>query len=308
MAPASTLSSSIVVTGARGFIGRALVARAQDAGHRVTALSRADGSLPSGYEDADALARAFAGAGAVVHLAARAHRGGTDADFEDNPRAARAVAQAARAAGVPRLVLLSSIGVNGNVTRGKPYREEDAPAPVEPYARSKLRCEHEVQEVLSGSASTWAILRPPLVHGPYAPGNFARLVRLVARGLPLPLGAVRNQRSLVGIDNLCDVILVCASNPAAGNELFLLADDSDLSTPEIVRCISQGLRRPARLWNVPPAALELAAKLAGRTRIAESLCASLQVDAAKARRVLGWRPAVPAREGIARAAAAWRAA
>lgn len=307
-----TFSSShprrVAITGASGFIGRALAARARGAGQQVIALSRSDGSVPGDYDDADALARMFTGADAVAHLAARAHRGGTDGDFECNVRAARTVARAARLAGVPRLVLLSSIGVNGNVTRGKPFAEDDAPAPVEPYARSKLRCEQVVQDMLAGSATAWSILRPPLVYGPNAPGNFGRLVRAVAAGIPLPLESVRNLRSLVGVDPLGDAILLCASHPAAANQLFLLADGDDLSTPAIIRCIARGLGRPARLWSAPPALLKTAAGLLGRARTAESLCDSLQVDASKARRLLGWTPAPGSAQGLALAASAWRPA
>lgn len=299
--------SRLVVTGASGFIGRAFVAHARAAGHLVTALSRRGGSI-DGYEDATVLARACAGADAIVHLAARAHRGGTDADFECNVRAARAIAHGASSAGVPRVVLVSSIGVNGNATCGKAFDEADPPAPVEPYARSKLRSEQEVQSILDASATQWTIVRPPLVYGPRAPGNFGCLVRAIVHGFPLPLASVRNQRSLLGVGNLSDAIVLCAVHPLAANQLFLLADADDLSTPEIVRCIAVGLRRPARLWSVPPALLTLVAKLAGRGRLAQSLCESLQVDASKARRMLGWSPAVRITDGIAGAAAAWKPA
>jgi nucleoside-diphosphate-sugar epimerase len=296
----------IVITGASGFIGRVLASHASRAGHSVVPLSRGDGTVHS-YEDVVALARAFAGADAVVHLAARAHRGGTDADFDCNVRVTRAVAEAARTARIRRLVLLSSIGVNGNVTPGKPFDENDAPAPVEPYARSKLRCEQEVQGILEGSATQWAIARPPLVYGAHAPGNFGRLVQAVARGLPLPLRSVRNERSLIGVGNLADALLACATHPEAANELFLLADDGSLSTPEIIRAIARGLDRSPHLWSMPPALLKFAARVGGRPRIAESLCDSLRVDASKAWRRLGWSPAVRTTDGIVAAAAAWKA-
>jgi nucleoside-diphosphate-sugar epimerase len=293
----------LVVTGASGFIGRVLVRQARERGQEVVALSRGAPPLQGHYNDLPALAGACEGADAVVHLAARAHRGGKDEDFDGNVQAMRAVAQAARAARVPRFVLLSSIGVNGNRTQGKPFDERDAPAPVEAYARSKLRCEQELPSLLAGSATAWTIVRPPLVYGPEAPGNFGMLVGLVQRGMPVPVGAVRNARSLVGVQNLCDAILLCATHPAAAGELFLLADGEDLSTPEIVGCIARGLGRPPRLVTVPPALLKLGARLVGRPRIAESLCDSLQVDASKVRRVLGWTPGTTTRDGIARAMA-----
>jgi nucleoside-diphosphate-sugar epimerase len=192
--------------------------------------------------------------------------------------------------------------VNGNVTRGRPFSEADTPAPVEPYARSKRRSEQELQ----AADVEWVVVRPPLVYGANAPGNFARLVHAVARGWPLPLAAVKNQRSLVGVRNLCDFLLACCTHPAAANETFVIADGEDLATPDIVRSIADGLRKPARLWSLPVPLLEAAAMLAGKKRLAESLCASLQVDASKARRLLGWKPLADSREGIAQAAAGWR--
>ena len=298
----------IVVTGASGFIGRVLVRRAREAGHEVVPLSRTDPPLHGSYEDVAVLARVFEGADVVVHLAARAHLGGVDSDFDVNVRTTAAVARAAVAAGVGRVVLLSSIGVNGNVSRGKPFDENDPPAPVQAYARSKLRSEQELASVLRGSRTEWSIARPPLVYGPHAPGNFGQLVQAVARGWPLPLKSVQNRRTLVGADNLSAALLACALEPQAAGQLFLVADGEDLSTPDIVRCIAQGLQRPDRMWSVPPSLLKQAAGLVGRPRIAESLCDSLQVDASKARRLLRWTPQVRTRDGIVQAAAAWRSA
>lgn len=293
----------VAVTGASGFVGQALVARLGAAGHEPVPLSRGRGI---DYEDAQAMTARFDGADAVIHLAARAHRGGSDEDFSSNVRAARVAAQAARDAGVERFVLVSSIGVNGNVTHGRPFSESDLPAPVEPYARSKWQAEQSIRSILGGASTDFVIVRPPLVHGPGAPGNFGKLVHAVARGWPLPLASIRNARSLVGLDNLVDFLVRCTAHPAAANELFLVADGEDLSTPDIVRCVGRGLGREARLLPLPPALLRAAARAMGRARIAESLCDSLQVDASKARRLLGWKPRLTAAAGIEAAAAAWR--
>jgi nucleoside-diphosphate-sugar epimerase len=288
----------IAITGASGFVGRALVAATQEAGHAVDALSRADGA---DYEDAKALARTFFGADVVVHLAARAHRRGPSQDFDCNVRSTRAVAVAARAAGVGRLVFVSSIGVNGNVTHGAAFTEADAPAPSEAYARSKLQAEAAVKS----AGLEWVIVRPPLVYGAHAPGNFGRLVRAVARNWPLPLGAIDNRRSLVGRGNLCEFILLCATSPYAANELFVVCDGDDISTPEIARAIAQGLGKQPNLWNLPPALIRFAGMLPGRRNVVQGLCDSLQVDASKARELLQWSPSISTREGIARAAADW---
>jgi len=307
-------TSPVVVTGASGFIGRALVRHLHAQARAVTAVARHAWAAPAGvrqvtvtgYEDATALEGAFTGAGCVLHLAALAHRAGSAGEFDASVRAAGAVVAAARAAGVRRLVFLSSIGVNGHRTEGRPFTEQDPPHPVEAYARSKLQAEQAVIAGCRGAAMDYVIVRPPLVVGPDAPGNFGRLVRLVRRGWPLPLGAVRNARSFIALDNLVDLLALCVAHPAAANQLLLAADAEELSTPELVRCIAAGLAVPARLLPVPPGWLRLGARLLGRERLADSLCASLQVDASRARRLLGWRPPVAAAEAVRRAARASR--
>lgn len=313
MEPAADLARApVVVTGASGFIGRALVRGLHARGRTVTAVARHACDVPAGvrqvivdsYEDRAALARAFDGAGCVLHLAALAHREGSRSEFDASVHAAQCVAAAARDAELRRLVLLSSIGVNGNRTGGRPFTEDDPPQPVEPYAHSKLRAEQAVVDACTASGLEYVIVRPPLVYGPGAPGNFGRLVRLVARGWPLPLGAIRNARSFIALDSLVELLALCSVHPAAANQLLLAADAQDLSTPELVRAIAAGLGVPARLLPAPPALLRLAAALLGRARLADSLCGSLQVDARKARELLGWHPAVAPAEGVARAAAA----
>lgn len=304
----------VAITGASGFIGRALVRHLHAQGCAVTAVARHPWDAPAGvrviglqdYEDTAALAAAFQGVACVLHLAALAHREGSGAEFDASVRAARSVAATARRCGARRLVFLSSIGVNGHRTEGKPFTEEDAPRPVEPYAHSKLQAEQAVIAACAGSALDYAIVRPPLVYGPDAPGNFGRLVRLVRRGWPLPLGAIRNARSFIALENLVDLLALCASHPAAAGQVLLAADGEDLSTPELVRCIAAGLGVPARLLPVPPGLLHLGAQLLGRERLVDSLCGSLQVDASRARRLLGWQPRVNAAEGVRRAAQATR--
>lgn len=307
---ASVDPGAVAVTGASGFIGRALVRQLHAQGRAVTAVARHAWAAPAGvrvlalasYEDAAALDGAFAGAHCVVHLAALAHRAGSAPEFDASVRAAQAVAAAAARCGVRRLVLLSSIGVNGQRTDAAPFTEDDPPRPAEPYAHSKLQAERAVVAAAAGTPLEYVIVRPPLVYGPDAPGNFGRLVRLVQRGWPLPFGAIANARTFIGLDNLVDLLAACIDHPAAANQLLLAGDSEDLSTPQLVRCIADGLGRPARLLPVPPGWLRGAAALLGRERLADSLCGSLRVDSSKARRLLQWRPRVGAADGVRRAA------
>ncbi len=312
MSPGTITNSAnaTVITGASGFIGGALVHRLHGLGRPVSAISRRAGQWPagvrritvSGYEDAAALDEPCAGAGTVVHLAAVAHRGATAAEFGASVAAAEAVARAAARAHASRFVLVSSIGVNGNRTEGVPINEESPKRPEEAYAISKLQAEEAVTAALRGSRTDLVIVRPPLVYGPHAPGNFRRLVRLVCRGLPLPFASIHNARTFIGLSNLLDLLVLCVEHPAAAGELFVAGDAQDLSTPDLARRIGEGVGCPARLVPMPPGALTLGASVLGQRRLADSLCASLQVDTSKARRLLGWHPAVAAADGVRQAA------
>lgn len=302
-----------VVTGASGFVGAALVRHLHAAGRPVVAVARRGCQVPSGVQlvvlpsyEAPELGAALQGASAVFHLASVAHRQADAGEFAASVRAAAAVAAAAARAQVPRLVFTSSIGVLGQRTQGQPLTEASPAAPAEPYAASKLQAEQAVLAATRGGATRSVIVRPPMVYGPGAPGNFGRLLRLVRRGVPLPLASIRNRRTFIALDNLLDLLVLCADHPAAAGGLFVAGDAEDLSTPELVRCIAGGLGRPARLLAFPPPLLQVLARAAGQGRIADSLCASLQVDASRARRLLGWRPRIAAPEGVRQAAAATR--
>jgi nucleoside-diphosphate-sugar epimerase len=317
MAPISPHRHRVAVTGASGFIGRALVSHLAQAGHEVLAVSRSEPSakdiasvVVGDYTDSASLERIFAGYDSVVHLAALAHRGVSarepdpGAVFAPNVAAATSVAAAAAAARVRRLVLVSSIGVNGNHTDVQPFTEAGPAAPVEPYAVSKWQSETAVRQVVAEHpALEFVIVRPPLVYGPGAPGNFARLVRAIRRGMPLPLGGLANRRSFLGLDNLLGFIELALRHPDARNELYLLSDGEDVSTAEFIHRIGQACRKPARLVHCPLPLLRFLARLGGREEQLDRLASSLQVDSSKARTQLGWKPSLTLDEGLRRAVA-----
>jgi UDP-4-keto-D-FucNAc 4-reductase len=304
---------SILVTGASGFIGRALVAALAGQGRPVVAASRRPFDLPQGAkllvtggaEDDEAqVRRALSSTDVVVHAAGRAHRGGGLADFEPDIELGVRWARLSAEQGVRRFIQMSSIGVLGTRTFSNPFTEDTPPAPREPYAKVKLDTEQAIQRELASATTEWVILRPPMVYGPGAPGNFARLVHAVQRGWPLPFAAVSNRRNLVAIDNLVAAILRCAEHEQAARQVFLVADDEAISTAQLVTLIARGLGVPAHTLHVPPPWLDFAARAMGRTRMADSLLHDLRVDAGKIRQSLDWRPLTHADEAIVRAAAA----
>ena len=309
---------SVLVTGASGFVGRAVVARAVADGWTVRAGTRQPASgWPAGVETAPGLElapdtdwrSALAGVDSIVHCAARVHvmhDAAPDplAEFRRvNTAGSLALARQAAAAGVRRFVFVSSIGVNSAETFGTPCRADDVPAPHSPYAVSKYEAEEALRRLAAETAMEVAVLRPPLVYGPGAPGNFAQLMRALQRGLPLPLGAVHNRRSFVALDNLVDLIVRCLAHPAAANRTFLVSDGEDLSTTALLRRTALALGRPARLLPVPAPLLRAAANALGRRELGQRLFGSLQVDSSLARALLGWAPVVSVDEGLRRTAA-----
>jgi nucleoside-diphosphate-sugar epimerase len=309
----------ILVTGAAGFIGLSLTERlARDADHNVVGIIRkkkvsADNDVqffigPDLSRNAD-WSGFLEEVEVVIHLAARAHiLNDTELDPLDAFRAVNFhgtlnLARQALGAGVRRFIFISSIGVNGDRTLAKPFREEDAEAPHSPYAVSKYEAEIGLKKLSADTGLDVVIIRPPLVYGPNAPGNFGSLMHWLRRGIPLPLGAVHNQRSLVALDNLVDLIVTCLTHPSAANQTFLVSDGEDVSTTELLRRMGQALGRPARLIPVPASWLKLAATLMGKQDVAQRLCGSLQVDIEKTRRLLGWTPPLSLDQGLRRAAA-----
>lgn len=308
------MSRSVLVTGATGFVGSVLVRRLVADGRRVLAAVRASsGALPEGVERAVVgeigsgtdWTPALAGVDAIVHLAARAHvlRDMSSDVYAlyraTNTLGALRLAEAAAAAGVRRFVFLSSVRVHGERSSGAPFTESSPLAATDPYGRSKAEAERGLSEIAARTGLEVVVLRPPLVYGPGARGNFARLVRLVARGIPLPLGAVRNRRSLIYVGNLSDAIARTLDHKAAASETFMVSDGEDVSTCELVCRIALALGKPARLVPVPVGLLRLAGTVLGRPDDVARLVDDLVVDTARIRARLAWRPPFTLDQGLA---------
>lgn len=309
----------VLITGASGFIGQRL-ARTLQARSRPTRLVTRSHSLSipgaemvmlqgAGQKPKD-WRQAVDGCDAIVHLAARAHvlkDGAADplvAFREVNLQLSLACAEAAIGAGVRRFVFVSSVGVHGNQTDSKPFAANDDLAPCTPYAQSKMEAERALKALCTGTEMELVVVRPPLVYGPRAPGNFASLLRALRRGLPLPLGAVTaNRRSLVALDNLVDLLLTCIHHPAAAGEAFLVSDGEDLSTADLLLRMGKALGHPAKLVPVPPRLLHWCAVMLGKGDTAQRLLGNLQIDITHTRQTLGWTPPISVDEGLRRAAA-----
>lgn len=298
---------NILVSGANGFVGRAVCTELCNQGHHVVgAVRRVRADAPfSQYPVGDlGLATdwrpALQGMDAVIHLAARAH---VMDDRESNPAAVfRAIncdatlrlGKQMAEAGIARLVFVSTIKVNGeSCPADHPFRPDDTPAPVDAYGLAKAEAEDGLRQI---SGLSLAIIRPPLVHGPGVKGNLAVLMRALRRGLPLPLGAIQNRRSLVGVSNLANALAFLAQSSVQGT--FLIRDDDDVSTPELIRLVAQALDRPARLLPVPLSLLTLGGRLLGRKSAVERLAGSLVVDDSTLRNC-GWQPQFSLRAGLA---------
>jgi nucleoside-diphosphate-sugar epimerase len=283
------MQDRILVTGASGFIGTNLVATLSGTGKPFTAVRRSDGVASADTDWASTLE----GVRAVVHLAGR-HVGDTEI-FERDIAMSLNLARQAAAHGVERFVFLSSIKVNGEVTRpGEVFRETDAPNPHDTYGQAKLRIEQGLREV----DLPVTVIRVPLVYGPGVRANFRRLITAVERGWPLPLAAVDNRRSLVAVENLCDFILHALEAPRAVGETYLVSDGEDVSIAELLRRMAGAMGRQSRLFPLPPELLERVLRVAGLGGWADRLLGDLRLDTGKAL-ALGWRPPLTLDEGLA---------
>lgn len=304
----------VLVTGATGFIGRHLCNTLVLSGYNVTGTTRSPeyATRSGSYElkitgDIGAQidwAPVLRDVDYVVHLAARVHvmsEAAVDplAVFRRvNSWGSEELARSAAIAGVKRLIYISTIKVLGEKTEGRPFRCTDKVAPCDPYAISKLEAEEALHSVAEKEGLEIVILRPPLVYGPSVGGNFLRVLSLVSRGIPLPLGMIQNARSMLAVSNFCDVIQISLEHPAAVGRTFLVADGKDISTPELFRMIGSLMDKSVWLLPVPEQLLKLGGKIFRRSNEVARLCDSLQVDIENTKNVLSWSPRTSLEDGI----------
>lgn len=303
----------ILLTGATGFVGSSLFRELASLPqvNLVAAVRVLRGNPSSTFFEVGPIDKStnysplINGVDVVVHTAARAHVMKEEADDPlskyrlVNVDGTLNLARQAAVAGVKRFIFISSIGVNGNVST-RPFTASDQPNAVEPYALSKWEAEQGLWKIQQATEMEVVIIRPPLIYGTGAPGNFGRLVRWIEKGTPLPLGAIHNKRSLISIDNLVNLIVRCIDHPAAANQVFLAGDGEDLSTTELLHGVGKAMGKPVRLVPVPTGLLHLGATLLGKRAMAQRLLGSLQVDISKTCELLDWTPPYTVEEGLRR--------
>ncbi|MFZ6731691.1 UDP-glucose 4-epimerase family protein [Undibacterium sp. Ji42W] len=308
------MKQQILLTGASGFVGQAIARACLCQNITLICPSR----RPLDWQSADMhnpivsdmkadtdWSAHLQGVDIVIHSAARVHvmqETASDplAQFRAvNVDASLQLARQAAAAGVKQFIYLSSVKVNGEATLpGHPYTADDQPLPQDAYGISKMEAEQALLQLAQATGMAVTIIRPPLVYGPGVKANFLSMLRMVRRGLPLPLGSIRNQRSFVYLGNLVDLVLHCRLHEAARNQVFLASDGSDLSTTELLRLCAQALQVKSRLLPFPAALLTLAASMLRKKNVADRLCQSLQVDISKTRKLLAWSPPYTVEQGL----------
>lgn len=308
----------VLVTGANGFVGQFLCAELLGQGNEVVSAVRHSkqsddkltviGSIEKNTNWADALHQVDT----IIHLAARVH---VMSDKTVNPLAEYRkvnvegtlnLAKQAAQAGVKRFIFISSVKVNGELTQlGKPFTELNLPNPQDDYGISKLEAEQCLLEIAQQTGMEVVIIRPPLVYGAGVKANFASLMRVIKKGIPLPFGAIYNKRSFVYVENLLSLIVCCISHPKAANQVFLVSDGQDLSTTELLKASAKALG--VRLWllPIPHKLIEFGAAILGKRGVAQRLCGSLQLDIAKASHLLGWKPPYTVEYGLKRTASSF---
>jgi len=301
------MTLNCLLTGASGFIGSAVESKILlDSSISLLSLVRSTNRNSSHIVKIDCITsigeykKYLLDIDVVIHCSSLAHKHFNASEYSKiNVQASLNLAYEAAQAGVKRFIFLSTIGVNGNANT-VPFTEDDVQRPVSLYANSKYQVEAGLFDLSKKSRMEIVIIRPPLVYGPNAPGNFGRLVSFVEKGIPLPLASINNIRSFVSLHNLVDLIITCIRHPAAANQVFLVADGHDLSTTEFLVGIALAMDKPSRLFSVPSSLLMIALTLLGKQTVSQQLLGSLQVDISKARDLLAWSPPLSVEEGLRR--------
>ncbi|MDO9150502.1 MAG: SDR family oxidoreductase [Methylotenera sp.] len=303
----------LLITGATGFVGGSLIGAIQNTNHQVCSAVR---RISANSQQADVVSvgdinantnwqHALTGVDVVIHLAARVH---VMHEFEADPltefrqvnvQGTLNLARQAVKTGVKRFIFVSSIKVNGEQTQlGQPFTALDTPSPQDAYGISKYEAEQGLLALAKETGLEVVIIRPPLIYGAGVKANFASMMRIVQRGIPLPFGAIDNKRSLVYVGNLVSLMIKCIDHPAAVNRVFLVSDGHDISTTELLQACAVALGVKPRLLPVPQKMIEVGAALVGKKAVAQRLCGNLQVDIEHTRRLLGWEPPVTVAEGL----------
>jgi nucleoside-diphosphate-sugar epimerase len=305
-------SSTLLITGATGFVGSHCLDALQTDDHSLRAAVRSYPVNPRSKVEFVPVGdigpstdwrSVLEGVDVVLHLAARAHilndtASDPEAEFQRvNTQGTIRLVEQSIQAGVKRFVFVSSIGAMASSSHT--LLKEDSPCcPDTPYGRSKLQAEQQLVHMATAAKMEWTIIRPPLVYGPANPGNMERLIQLVFKGVPIPLGSVHNRRSLIYVRNLVDAIRLCLFHPAAANQLFLVSDNQDVSTPDLIRAIAAAMDRSTIILPIPLSILTSISRLIGKQDLFEKLTGSLALETQKITRLINWKPPYTFEEGI----------
>ncbi|WP_447738147.1 NAD-dependent epimerase/dehydratase family protein [Aeromonas veronii] len=308
----------LLLTGTTGFIGGALLQNiiqktefeirtygrrkpvmSAEGVHRI--ISHCIGPIAGNVD----YTKALEGIEVVIHCAAIAHlhKDATDRQGEFNLVNCDATIKLARQAaenGVKRFIFISSIGINGGHNQQRPFRFDDIAQPWDSYTKSKYLAELALRKLSSETGLEIVIIRPPLIYGPNAPGNFGKLLQAVYSGYWLPLGSINNKRSFVALDNLIDLIITCIEHPKAANQTFLVSDDQDISTTELLTMMYHAAGKSPHLLPIPMSWLRIVGRVTGKQAIIERLCGDLQVDINHTKDILGWTPPISIEDAIQR--------
>lgn len=310
------MTRNILLTGASGFVGKQVLSVLKQHNHSVSVLGRskpvqADKFFQANLNSRTDYSKSLESIEVLIHVAARAHVMNEQLDDplteyrEVNNYATLNLARQAAVAGVKRFIFISSIKVNGEDSdSGRAFTHRDKHAPQDAYGVSKAEAEQALWQLATETAMEVVVIRPPLVYGPGVKANFASMLNVAQKNLPLPLGAIDNRRSLVALDNLVDLIVTCIDHPNAANQTFLVSDDQDVSTTELLQMMTRAAGKTPRLLPVPVSWLKLVGRLTGRSAVIDRLCGNLQLDISHTKDTLGWKPPITLEEGIARCFAA----